>query len=194
MGVILRATDNFGNKQDLDILDEGGLFCDISAIESSDIGQVYGVSSKEFMLPGTDKNNQFFGNMFDLGADPSVALNHTIYCTVLIDGQEGFEGRLYINDILKDDRGYVMYKAIVINETVDFKSRIKDLALSDLDFSEYDHQLNLTNVTSSWYGDLFSGDVVYPLIDFGTSVPDTTIAQGTATETGSFTHEASHRS
>ena len=51
--VILRATDNFGNKADLDILQEGGLFCDISAIESEDIGQVYGVSSKEFMLPGS---------------------------------------------------------------------------------------------------------------------------------------------
>lgn len=189
--VILRATDNFGNKEDLDILQEGGLFCDISAIESGDIGQLFGVSSKEFMLPGTDKNNKFFGNLYDLGADPSVALNHTIYCSVLIDGQEGFEGRLYLNDILKDDKGYVMYKAVVINETVDFKTRIKDLSLSDLDFSDYDHALNFANVTGSWYGDLFSGDIVYPLIDFGTSVPITTIAAGTADITGSFTHEGS---
>ena len=189
--VILRATDNFGNKEDLDILQEGGLFCDRSAIESGDIGQLFGVSSKEFMLPGTDKNNKFFGNLYDLGADPSVALNHTIYCSVLIDGQEGFEGRLYLNDILKDDKGYVMYKAVVINETVDFKTRIKDLSLSDLDFSNYDHALNFANVTGSWYGDLFSGDIVYPLIDFGTSVPITTIAAGTADITGSFTHEGS---
>ena len=103
--VILRATDNFGNKADLDILQEGGLNVDISAIESTDIGSLYGVTSQEFMLPGSDKNNQFFGNMFDIGADPSVALNHTIYATVLINGQEGFAGRMYVNDILKDDKG-----------------------------------------------------------------------------------------
>ena len=189
--VILRATDNFGNKADLDILQEGGLFCDISAIESEDIGQVYGVSSKEFMLPGSDKNNQFFGNIYDLGAEPSVALNHTIYCSVLVDGQEGFEGRMYLNDIIKDDKGYVMYKAIVINETVDFKSRIKDLSLTDLDFSAYDHALNLTNVTSSWSNDLFDGDIVYPLIDFGTSEPDVAISRGISSTSGSFTHEDS---
>ena len=176
--VILRATDNFGNKQDLDILQEGGLNVDISAIESTDIGSLYGVTSQEFMLPGSDKNNQFFGNMYDLGADPSVALNHTIYATVLINGQEGFAGRMYINDILKDDKGYVMYKAVVLNEVVDFKQRIQSLALSDLDFSDLDHTYNYANITSSWDGSLLNGDVVYPLADYGGTNTSTTIAYG----------------
>ena len=180
--VILRATDNFGNKADLDILEEGGLFCDISAIESTDIGSVFGVSSQEFMLPGTDNNNQFFGNMFDIGADPSVALNHTIYASVLIDGQEGFDGRMYINDILKDDKGYVMYKAVVVNQFVDFKQRIRDLRLSNLDFSAYEHDLTLTNVTDSWDGNLAGGNIVYPLVDYGTSDPVTTISNGVVGE------------
>lgn len=190
MSVILRATDNFGNKQDLDILDEGGLFCDVSAIESTDIGQLYGVSSKEFMLPGTDKNNQFFGNLYDVGSNPSVALNHTIYCSVLINGQEGFEGRLYLIDIVTDNKGYVMYKAIVVNETVDFKNRIKDYSLRDLDLSEYLHALTVNNVTGSWYDELFNGDIVYPLVDYGTSDPETTISTNYGSRSGSFAHQA----
>ena len=62
-----------------------------------------------------------------------------------------------------------MYKAVVINETVDFKTRITDLSLSDLDLSQYDHIVNVNNVTSSWYGNLFSGDIVYPLAEYGTA-------------------------
>ena len=168
--VTIRATDNFGDSiKDLDVQQDGGLFVDVSAIESGDIGEVFGVSSQEFLLPGTDKNNEFFGNMFDIGAAPTVALNYTIYASVLVDGAEVFNGRLYINDVLTDDEGYVMYKAVVINETVDFKTRITDLSLSDLDLSQYDHIVNVNNVTSSWYGNLFSGDIVYPLAEYGTA-------------------------
>ena len=76
--VIIRAKDNFGNVADLDVLQEAELRVDVSAIESGDIGEVFGISSQEFMLPGSDKNNAFFGNIFDLGAEPSVALNHTV--------------------------------------------------------------------------------------------------------------------
>ena len=166
--VILRATDNFGNQEVLDILNEGGLFCDISAIEAGDLGEVYGISSQEFIIPGTDKNNNFFGNSFDIGADPTVALNYTIYASVLVDSQEIFNGRLYINNVLTDDEGYTVYKAVVINETVDFKTRVTDIALSNLDLSQYDHTLNVTNVTASWYDGLFSGDIVYPLANYGT--------------------------
>jgi hypothetical protein len=176
--VILRATDNFGNKADLDILDEGGLFCDVSAIESEDIGSVFGISSKEFILPGTDNNNAFFGNLFNLSSNPSVALNHTIYASVLIDGQEGFDGRMYINDIVTDQKGYTVYKAIVVNEFIDFKQRLRNLKMQDLDFSHLDHDLTFTNVTSSWDGNLVNGDVVYPLVDYGTSA--TNIAVGAA--------------
>ena len=173
--VILRVRDNFGVEADLDILNEAELLVDISAIESGDIGEVFGVSSQEFMLPGTDLNNQFFANMYDMGADLSIALNHSIYASVLLDGQEIFAGRMYINDVLKDDKGYVMYKAVVVNEFVDFKLRIEDLALKDLDFTSLEHTYNYGNVTASWEGNLASGDIVYPLVDYGSS-PTTTIA------------------
>jgi len=167
--VILRVKDNFGNQDTLDILQEAELLCDVSAIEAGEIGSVFGISSQEFMLPGTDKNNKFFNNAFDIGTSPSVALNHTIFASVLVDGQEIFSGKMYINDILKDDKGYVMYKVVVINETVDFKTRIEDLPMRELDLSSLSHTLNYGAITSSWDGNLAGGDVVYPLIDYGTA-------------------------
>lgn len=176
--IILRVKDNFGNQATLDILQEAELLVDISAIESGDIGEVFGISSQEFMLPGTNKNNQFFGNMFDIGADSTVALNHTIFASVLINGGEVFSGRMYINEILTDDEGYVMYKAVVVNEFIDFKLRIEDLTLRDLDLSSLDHTLSYNNITSSWDGNLAGGNVVYPLIDYG-SAPSSSLANGT---------------
>ena len=92
--VVIRAKDNFGNVADLDVLQEAELRCDVSAVESGDIGEVFGISSQEFMLPGTDNNNQFFGNLFNLGAEPSVALNHTVFASVLVDGNEIFSGKM----------------------------------------------------------------------------------------------------
>ena len=182
--VVLRVRDNYGVKATLDILQEAELQVDISAIESGEIGKLFGLSSQEFMLPGTDNNNKFFSNMFDMGATPSIALNHTIYASVFLEhGQEIFSGRMYINDLITDDEGYVMYKAVVVDEFVDFKQRIEGLTLGDLDLSFLNHDFNYGNVTSSWDAragttdGLVNGNVVYPLVDYGSSL-NTTIAVG----------------
>ena len=175
--VIIRAKDNFGNVADLDVLQEAELRVDVSAIESGDIGEVFGISSQEFMLPGSDKNNAFFGNIFDLGAEPSVALNHTVFASVMVDGNEMFSGKMYVNNVLTDDRGYVMYKVLVINETIDFNTRIENIYMNELDLSSLDHELNLANITGSWDGNLVGGDVVYPLADYGSS-PISNVANG----------------
>jgi len=175
--IVLRVRDNYGVEATLDILQEAELLIDISAIESGEIGELFGLSSQEFMLPGSDNNNKFFANMYDIGATPSIALNHTIYASVLLDGQEVFAGRMYVNDILTDNRGYTMYKAVVVNEFVDFKQRIEGLTLGDLDLSSLNHDFNYGNVTSSWDETLVGGNVVYPLVDYGSSL-NTTIAVG----------------
>ncbi len=175
--VIIRAKDNFGNVAELDVLQEAELRCDVSAIESGDIGQVFGISSQEFMLPGSNNNNVFFGNIFDIGAEPSIALNHTIFASVMVDGSEIFSGKMYINDVLTDDKGYAMYKAVIINETIDFNTRIENTFMNELDLSSLDHELTLANITGSWDSNLVGGDVVYPLADYGSS-PISNVANG----------------
>ena len=165
--VQIQAIDNYGNKANLDVLQEAQLLVDVSKIESQDIGQVFGISSQQFLLPGTDNNNQFFGNMFDIGVEGTVALQHSIYASVFVSEQAIFEGRLVVEDILKDDKGYVMYRATIVDEFVDFKLRIEDLRMRDLDMSAFDHQFNYGNLTGSWDLNTAGGNVVYPLVDYG---------------------------
>ncbi len=119
--VILRAINDNGTKYDLEVVDIPSFLLDISAIEIGDIGKVFGISSQTFTLPGNDNNNQFFNNVFDLGATPAVALNKSVPCQVLVDGQAVFTGKLYIQDVISDDWHNVIYNCVVTNETVDFR-------------------------------------------------------------------------
>jgi hypothetical protein len=171
--VILRATNDDGVKVDLDVLEaDQPILLDISAIENTEIGDVLGISSQTFSLPGTDKNNQFFGNLFNLGATPSIALQDSIPCQVLTDGQAVFTGRLYITDIVTDQKGYTTYQVNIVNETIDFKFLLTDTLLTQLDWSAYNHLYTYGNITSSWDGLIANGDIVYPHVDYGRAEDD----------------------
>ena len=165
--VILRATNDNQEKFDLEVVDSPQFLLDISAIQSDDIGKVYGISSQEFTLPGNQQTNQFFNNLFNLGTTPAVGLTHTVPCQVLVNGQAVYTGKLYINNVITDQYNNITYNCVVVNETVDFRTRIDNRALIDLDWSAYNHTYSWTNISSSWNDQLLSGDVFYPLVHYG---------------------------
>ena len=179
--ITLRCINDNGVKFDLDLFQNEELRLDISAIESTEIGEVFGVSSQTFALPGTTNNNEFFGNLYDLGSTPATTFTKTVPCQVLYNGARVFTGKLYLSDIVTNQQGDTVYNVVVVNEVVDFKFEIQDLRLSDLDWSEYDHTLTMANVTSSWEDNLFSGDIKYPLINYGI---DTSDVNSTSIEAG----------
>ena len=167
--IILRVTNEKGQTADLQPIEDIDLRLDISAIENTEIGVQFGISSQEFAIAGDNDANIFFGNLYNLGATPAVALQNSVDCQVLSDGQETFTGKLYIKNIIADQDGYTIYNVVVVNETIDFKYRIQNLSLADpvFDWSAYDHDFTIANVTGSWSGDLFSGSIIYPNINYG---------------------------
>ena len=192
--VILRAYNDKNQKFDLNIIDNVSLRLDISAIESQEIGKIFGISSQTFSLPGTDENNQYFNNIFDLGTTPAVAFSKTAPCQVLVDGAAVFTGKLYIEDVVSDQYNNVVYNCVVTNETVDLKTLVENKTLASLanNWSKYNHSYNWANVTSSWDNKLFSGSVFYPLVNYGSQVNDPTsptigfTAKGVVATTGSM--------
>ena len=167
---ILRCINDNGEKYDLDVLEDVPFRLDISAIESGDIGRVFGVSSQELTLPPTNNNNEFFGNLYDIGATPSTSFIKTVPCQVLQDGNEVFTGKLYLNNVITDNKGNDLYNVVVVNETVDFGKLIQDVTFGDLDFSSLDHDYTYGNITSSWDQTLLDGAIFYPLINYGFDV------------------------
>ena len=59
MSVILRCTNDDGIVQDIQVQDQTDLRLDISAIENTTIGDVFGISSQDFSLVGSDGVNAF---------------------------------------------------------------------------------------------------------------------------------------
>lgn len=178
MATILRAYNDLGVKYDLDVFNEQQFLLDISAIESGDIGKVFGISSQTFALPPTPNNNDFFGNLYDLGAvmpsgslaNPSTApttFTKTMPCQVLNDGVSIFNGKLYLDSVITNQEGDTIYNVNVVNETIDFKYLVQDLTFGDLDWSDYNHDYTYTNISQSWDLTLLGGDVVYPLVEYG---------------------------
>ena len=188
MATILRTYNDLGVKYDLDVYNEQQFLLDISAIESGDIGKVFGISSQTFALPPTPNNNEYFGNLFDLGATyPSGSLTSlssapttftkTQPCQVLNDGISIFTGKLYLDSVITDEDGDTIYNVNVVNETIDFKYLIADTTFGDLDWSNYDHSFSYANISQSWDLNLFGGDIVYPLVEYGWDADDTTATQ-----------------
>lgn len=164
---ILRCTNDQGVKYDLDLKEEVPFRLDISAIESGDIGKVFGVSSQKFTLPPTKTNNDFFGNTYDVGATPTVQFIKTVTCQVLQNGTEIFTGKLYLESVITDNNGDYLYNVVVVNETVDFNLLVQNKTFGDLDFSSLNHTYSYGNITSSWDQTLVDGGIFYPLVNYG---------------------------
>lgn len=170
--VVLRATNDRGRKFDLEVVDSPDFLLDISAIEIGTIGSVFGISSQNFTLPGNDNNNQFFNNVFDLGTTPAVALNKSVPCQVLVDGQAVFTGKLYINDVVSDEYNDAIYNCVVTNETVDFRVLTENQGLAELNWAPYSHSYSYASISQSWNDQLFSGSIFYPLVNYGANPLD----------------------
>lgn len=132
--------------------------------------------SKTITLPGTAKNNQVFGFIFDLGnsnvtndASPNVNSNFnaakTAQCRILIDKIQIFKGVIRLLEIVNQS-GTIEYQCNVNGDLGGFINQLGNGRLEDLDFSDYDEVWNFTNITTSWNTVSGSG-VYYPLIDIG---------------------------
>lgn len=115
--------------------------------------------SKTFTLPGTKVNNKFFNAFFEVGKVTiggniqqisDFKVNKKANCTIIAHGMEQLVGFLRLTEVVLTDTNQIEYNCTVHGETADLFTNIKDKKLSELDFSEYNHVLNKTNIVNSW--------------------------------------------
>lgn len=133
------------------------------------------IFSRQFRLPATQRNFQFFKTAFLInGQDFDVTQKYD--AQILVDGNEFRRGqfrlnRVYVNEV----QSIIDYECIFLGETRSFASALGEGFLNELDLNEYNHVNNYANVVASWQAypegglndGLFNGDILYPLIDFG---------------------------
>lgn len=196
MNTILRVYNQENNKYDLDLFQDQQLLLDISAKEAGTIPSIFGVQSQNITLPATNKNNEYFGNLWNLGSGGNTSFTQRYPCQVLENGDEIFTGKIYLDSVVTDQYGDTVYNVIVLNEVVDFKAQIEDLTWQEV-FAYFsgslgpgaaqvnggwNHTFNYSNISQSW--DLkiparstpppiidkalpVAGDIVYPLVEYG---------------------------
>ncbi|TWF38848.1 hypothetical protein FHW36_10671 [Chitinophaga polysaccharea] len=135
--------------------------------------------SKTIDLPGTPKNNALFAQIFDINVEneynpalPNIGYNFNpnkaAKVIVLVDGIQVFRGVLRLLKVTRN-KDLITYETNVLGRLSDILFALGDSKLSDLDFSDLDHTLDVGTIEASWYGTPGTG-YVYPLIDYGMSV------------------------
>lgn len=119
--------------------------------------------SKTIKLPGTKNNNRIFSHIYEISQDGWVTIGNTsVYegfnpnirkeIILLNDGVQVLKGNLQLKNINRDADGNIEYDVAITGELTSLFYDIGNSKLSDLDFSEWDHQWSRENIKKSWGG------------------------------------------
>ena len=215
MNTILRVYNQENIKYDLDLFQDQEILLDISAKEAGEIPSIFGIQSQQITLPATNNNNEYFGNLWNLGSGGNTSFTQRYPCQVLENGDEVFTGKIYLDSVVTDQYGDTVYNVVVLDEVVDFKAQIENLTWRDV-FAYYsgslgpgtakvnggwNHAYTYSNISQSW--DLkiparsipppikddalpVAGDIVYPLVEYGKEKGSLNALIENGGESGSF--------
>jgi len=133
--------------------------------------------SRTIILPGTANNNNLFGQIFEFNhanfvndVAPNVEYNFnaakSAQCRLVADSVQVLKGSLRLLQIVVDG-SRIEYEICIFGELGGFITKLGALKLQDLDFSDYDHEYNETNIENSWDDDNAGAGYYYPHIDYG---------------------------
>jgi hypothetical protein len=115
--------------------------------------------SKTITLPGTKANNTLFSYIFEISkeSDSTDALNFSpdfnpaikALCKVYTNTLLQIDGYCQLLKVIKTNN-YYEYEICIFGVIGDFFTSIDNKLLTDIDFSEYNHELIQDNVESSW--------------------------------------------
>lgn len=151
----------------------------------ADISTRKGSYSKTIVIPGTKRNDIAFNHIYEIDGSGKFNPNKKIDAAVIEEGITVFQGILKLNKINRIQNGNdaydkVTYDCTLSSSVIDVMGSLKNLKLTDLDFSEYDHQLTRRNQVFSWATSVIKNGVATPHFVNGT--PYTILSSGLHTD------------
>ena len=125
-----------------------------------------GAFSKTITLPGTAKNHVLFGHAYNLqsyfgGFNPTRRIRASLW----VDGIQVFTGIMQLLGIKKSG-SLVNYEVSLFSDEVSLFRDIEGKLLTDIDFSDLNHNMTSGVVSGTWGAAIGSG-YVYPMYDGG---------------------------
>ena len=110
--------------------------------------------SKDFNLPATKRNNQIFGNIFEITRTVANPYDFNPYVrTRAVLKQDGiilFDGALRLIDI-QDREGEISYNVNLYAQTIALADTLKNKTFDNINFNELQHSYDKTIIKGSWY-------------------------------------------
>lgn len=155
----------------LDLFDDEDILVSDNITGLFDIGTLPVDFSRTIILPATKKNNAFFEHVYDISVDTPYlfSTNTKVPAYLDFDGIYLVSGYIQLNKVdLKGDLGILSYEVSLFGTVSSFARDMGKFYLNDLtSLDVYNHTSSYNNITASWSGSLFSGDIRYPLADYG---------------------------
>lgn len=136
-----------------------------------DVGTLPTDFSRQITLPGSKKNNQFFEQYYDISVENPFlfSTSNKVDAYFDFDGLYLASGYLQLNKVNVVANKYIdSYEVTIFGSLASFAREVNRAFLTDITtLTSLNHSSSYYNITASWEGNLFNGDIVYPLIDYG---------------------------
>ena len=131
-----------------------------------DVGTLPTDFSRQITLPGSKINNQFFEQYYDISVENPFlfSTSNKVDAYFDFDGLYLASGYLQLNKVNVVANKYVeSYEVTVFGSLASFAREINRSFLTDITTLEsLNHSSSFQNITASWEGNLFNGDIVSP--------------------------------
>ena len=139
-----------------------------------DLGEIPGTYTQQITLPGTKKNNAYFEQYYDISVwEPDIFNTNQVNEAYLdFDGFYLVNGYLQLNKVNVIQNKFVdSYEVTLFGIISNFSIDTRASFLTDLStLSAYNHTASYDNISASWQRNLFSGDIVYPMAEYGQNI------------------------
>jgi hypothetical protein len=161
------------NGTQLDLFDDEDILISDNVTGLFDLGVLPSDFTRQITIPGTKKNNAFFEHVYDISIiNPYLfATNTKVPCYLDFDSIYLSDGYLQLNKVnILANKFIDSYEITIFGGLSSFARDINRFYLTDLtSLSQYNHTASLDNISASWSNNLFSGNIVYPLADYGSA-------------------------
>ena len=168
-GFVFRLIAN--NDTQLDLFDDEEILISDNVTGLFDLGVLPADFTRQITVPGTKKNNAFFEHVYDISIENPFlfATNTKVPCYFDFGSFYLSNGYLQLNKVnILANKFIDSYEISVFGGLSSFARDINKNFLTNLtSLSQYNHTASYNNITASWSGQLFNGDIVYPLAEYG---------------------------
>ena len=159
------------NGVQLDVFEDEEILLSDNVTGLFDLGVIPADFTRQITLPGSKKNNAFFEHCYDISIEnpDTFATNIKVPAYLDFDGIYLSQGYLQLNKVNVLYNKFIdSYEVSIYGSVSSFARTINKAYLTDLtNLNIYNHTASYNNISASWGGNLFNGDIVYPLADYG---------------------------